>query len=60
MMFFFPNSGSIFSSAVTPTVTKQQAITIRKKWKYPTASCNSPATAPGSIMDRAMKAVQKA
>lgn len=57
---FFPNSGSIFSRAVTPKVAAQHTMIQRKKCWYPRSSCIHPAIMPGSIIPRAMKAVQMA
>ena len=42
---------------VTKTVARQHSITIMKNPTYPTASCSQPAKKPGSIIERAMKAV---
>lgn len=58
--FFFPNSGSIFRSAVTMKVAAQHTMIQMKKWLYPNCSCNHPAAIPGIIMPSAMNAVQMA
>ena len=54
-----PNDGSTLMNIVTATVAAQQTITIQKKPAYPSHSCRYPATMPGSIMLRAMNAVQR-
>ncbi len=45
---------------VTKKVARQHSITSIKNPTYPSASCKYPATSPGSIIERAMNAVQMA
>ena len=49
---------SIFNKEDTAKVTAQHNIIHKKKWRYPNNSCSHPAIIPGSIMPKAIKAVQ--